>query len=849
MQPMTFSPRSPRDPAADKISNSLQKLSRYLFIVCVALLPLLFIPVAAAPTGHTKILFLLFATLVAVVLFALATLRTGQLRLQLPLPIASLWGVVIAVALSGLFSGSQYNSFFGHDLNSQTVAFLLFFATVVTVAQFLLSEKKEIMYLYLLLFASGTIIALYQLARLIMGPEFLSFGLELSATFSPLGAWNDLAVFYGLLLLLSLVALEQLPLPRIGKYIFAAVSLVALVILSVVQFTAIWILVGLGSLVVVMYSLMRHRLEVDYRESSVFSVIIAAITVILAIVFVVGGDQLSARISNATALNYLEVKPSVTATTEIAREVYSDNVLLGAGPNRFADVWRQYRDRSINETIFWNTDFTTGSGYIPTLFITTGLLGTLFILLFLGLFFWHQTRALMAPKQQDHFWYFIANSATIASGFLWIVLFIYTPGPAMILLVAIFTGVALVAGSVLRQTPIFWFDSHLDTRKTVVLIMGVVVVLLVSIIALYGAQGHYSAHYTYNTALLEQDVEIRHNLLRQASERGQSDIFPRTLAQSTLRELNAILVRTEPTAQDSDRFVTYFQTAVGAATEALNRDRQKAINWATLAAVYGTAASPETPEAGQQARNHLERALTLDPNNPELRVLLGEISVREGDIQTAREHFEEALTYKSNYIAALNVLTELNIAIGDISEARDRVRRIMQLQPNNPGRHYQLAILYLAEEMTDNAIRNLQDAIALDQDFANARYILALQYLERNQINSAIAQLRVVAELNPDNEEVAELLARLEAGESVTIPDQPIPEPTEGVTIPGESDGPTDSITPSETDLLQPVNTPPAQEERPSPMEQSMGGLDNEDQLDDGTDTDSIPLDLDEDGA
>ncbi len=818
MQNLTFTPQSPKDISEDKIAFNLQKLARYIFIGAVALLPIFFIPHYAAPLGHSKTAFFLIATLISLILLSLTALRTGSIRFRLPLPLVALWGFVIAAGISGLLSGSQYSSFIGHDFGPQTVLFLFFFALLITISHFLLQEKSEIMYLYLLLFASGVILAIFQLLRLLLGPEFLSFGLELENTFSILGTWNDLGIFYGLILILSLIALEQLPLPRFGKIIFATVSVFALILLVVIQFTAIWVLVGLSSLVIVMYSLMRHRLEPDFRDSSFFSILLAAITAILAFIFVIGGQQMSDRVSNMTGISYLEVRPSITATAEIARNVYSENVFLGTGPNQFSNAWRQYKDRSINETIFWNTDFITGFGYIPTLFITTGLLGTVLILIFLGLFIWNQYRAIFAPEQHDHFWYFIATSSTVASVFLWIILFVYTPSSSIILLTGVFTAIALVASTVLQQTKVILFDSNKNKRKTVLLIIGMLLVVLLSTTSLYFTQEHYGSHLRYNESLLDQrlDSETRLNNLLQVTFRSGSDLYPRSLAQQALRQVNLLLTIQEPTAEDSESFIQNFRLAVEAASEAVRRDRQRAINWATLAAVYSVYAGSDSPEAGELARDHLSRAKELDPLNPEFHLLAGEISMRENEMDQARQHFKKALDLKSNYIVALNALSEIDIATGNIAEAREHVRRILQLQPNNPGRYYQLAILYLADELNNQAIDSLITATTIDPNFANARYILALQYIERGQTQAAIEQLDIVARLNPGNAEVRQMLENLRSGEPVEFTDMPDTSIGETVTVPGVDEAEAGAQAP-DTNLLQSVN-PASSDQQTAPV-------------------------------
>ena len=67
------------------------------------------------------------------------------------------------------------------------------------------------------------------------------------------------------------------------------------------------------------------------------------------------------------------------------------------------DAWRLYKDPSINQTIFWNTDFESGNGFVSTAMVTTGLFGVIAWVLFLGLFCWQGVRLLFQAGHSDRF--------------------------------------------------------------------------------------------------------------------------------------------------------------------------------------------------------------------------------------------------------------------------------------------------------------------------------------------------------------------------------------------------------------------------------------------------------------
>ena len=772
MNTITFSPKQPLQHSEDVVAQTLSSVARYLFIISIVLLPIFFLPTATAPLAHTKIMLIASGLLGSLVFYSLFILRTGKLRTQITPPLLAIWVVVIVFGVSALLSGSPHQSFIDFNFATQSVLFVGLLALMMTIGQFVISTKNAIVQIYLGLFIVGITLALFHISRLIFGADFLSFGIATNPTFTVLGTWNDLGIFYGLLLILSLITLEQLPLPKIGKYVFAFISILSIIILATVQFSLVWVLVGFSSLIVLMYALMRHRIDPDFKEASSLSVILSTVIAIAAVIFVIAGSNTNTFINNLTGINYLEVRPSFTATADIARNIYSENILIGNGPNRFADAWRLYKDPSINNTIFWNTDFVAGSGYLPTLFATTGMLGTISILAFLGLFIRLGYQMLIKTKRNDPFWYFVGTSSFVAAMYLWVMAFLYVPSATILILTAIFTTIALVACSALCNTTVLVLDTIQNTRYTIILVICVLVIIVSSVSGLYTLSNHYTAHVNFNqasVALSNNDRDGSYQTLDRITFQTNTDVYPRALATAALGQINQLLTIPEPSEQQQEQFLQEFSIGVEAGQIAVNRNRNRSSNWATLAAVYSTFVSAEVPNAAVLAREALQEAMARDPLNPELYLLEARIAIGENDIPAAREAIDRSLSLKPNYVTALGFLAELDITSGNIAQARESVISILQIQPNNPGRYYQLAILLLAEDDQTAAIQVLEEAIRLDTNFANARYVLALQYADTDRYDEAIAQLVIVQELNPDNTEVAELIAQLRAGEDINI--------------------------------------------------------------------------------
>ena len=106
------------------------------------------------------------------------------------------------------------------------------------------------------------------------------------------------------------------------------------------------------------------------RRSLVLPLALLAISLF----FLIGGT-LGGALANALHINVLNVRPSWQSTFDVAQKVYTKTPVFGSGPGTFGAEWLKYRDASLNSTAFWNVDFTSGIGFIPTSLVTTGIVG------------------------------------------------------------------------------------------------------------------------------------------------------------------------------------------------------------------------------------------------------------------------------------------------------------------------------------------------------------------------------------------------------------------------------------------------------------------------------------------
>lgn len=817
------------DSTDDRVEHALLGISRNIIVAVFGLLPLFFIPLPFIGLDYAKTMFVIAGVFLAIIFYSLSVLRSGTVQVAAPLALWALWLAAASAFVSGLLSGDMTDALIGNDLGVHTGVFILLLALVATTTAVVGQTKATIMRLYMLLAGTALLLGVFHVGRLLLGPSFLSLGIFTDLVSTPIGGWNDLALFFGLSILLSLVALEQLPLTRWGKGLFSTVIVLALIMLAVVNFFAVWVVLGLVSLVMLMYGLTKDRFsentlsfEGKRDKLSLVSVVLSIMVFVVSVVFITVGSSVGNMLTNATGISYLEVRPSFEATVDIGRSVYAENALVGIGTNKFADAWRLYKDPSINGTVFWATDFTGGSGYLTTLFVNTGILGVVTWIVFFCLFLVAGLRMLFKAVHVDRFWYFFGTSAFVGALYLWGMSFVYVPGAAILLLAAVFTSIVFVAHSTLLSMQPLRVSIANNKRAGFALVAVVMLIIVASTSALFFAGRQYASVHTYGSGLYAaatgNDLQVVESRIADAYAISQSDVYALQLAMYQLSKIHAFLNVAELTAEQEQELQASIQNGINAAQIAVDQDPTEPANLTTLGSIYSVLASASVEGAAERATEMFQKARQYDPQNPLYALLLAQLSSRTGDLENARSSAQEAVRLKNNYTDALFFLTQLDIAEGKTADAISTTQAIISLEPNNPARHYQLGVLLSAHNEIDAAITAFEQAIALDTNYANARYFLALAYAQQGNTQGALQQLQTVLDLNPGNTQVQDLIDRINSGEGLSAPEdvqQTQPQVDEPTTVTSE-DGTVTTTEDPDTPLIRPVNTVGGTEEEES---------------------------------
>jgi len=122
------------------------------------------------------------------------------------------------------------------------------------------------------------------------------------------------------------------------------------------------------------------------------------------------------------------------------------------------------------------------------------------------------------------------------------------------------------------------------------------------------------------------------------------------------------------------------------------------------------------------------------------------------------------LAKKPDYPEAILFYSQIEASRGNIRNAALIAERALVFAPNDLGVLFQAGYLKYQDKAYEEARIILERARALAPNYSNAKYFLGLTYDELGERDEAIQEFIQIGELNPDNEEVKQILANLRAG-------------------------------------------------------------------------------------
>ncbi len=740
-------------------------ISLYIFQAFIFLVPVFFIPSSSVSFNSAKVGFVVLGSLLLLVSVLVGKIRTGSLSFPKTCAYGSIVVLLVTYALSAFFSANVGLSIFGQGLDQGSLVSILSFVLIFLLSPIVLDTKKKITRSYVSLFASFIVVTLFEIIHVVF-PGF-SLAVFTSSTSNMIGSWNDLGAFFGIAVILSMIALDKLTLAkrsRIAVYVAFVVSLVFLVLINFIQ---VWILLGLFGLGSLVYAFVANKNNTN-RTFPVRQTVV----LVLSVVFIVFGGYLGNVIANFTQTSQVAVRPSWSATAGIAVESLKSHPLLGTGPDRFVSSWLMNKPSGVNETIFWNIDFNYGVGFLPTLLVTIGLIGFLGAFSFIVIFLWKGMKSVLSPAK-DSVGEYLLVSSFIAATYLWVLSFIDAPSETILALTFIVSGIFIATLVVEGIVPLKTFVFSDSRVKNFISIFVMALLVIGTLVLGYSVAKRFVAEMRFGHGSIilstSKDIDAGQAYVVSAFNLSPDPRYSRIIADIYLARIASLLNST--TTTDQKKSVAEFQdllgTAVQAAKESIALDSTDYQNYLELAKVYGSVVVLKISGAYDGAKTAYGQALALNPNNPEIYYDLATLDAENGDMTSAESDATKALSEKSNYTNAIYLLSQIYIKQNKLSQAIEAVKALTVVSPSDPSVFFELGVLEYSQKNYTDAAAALNQALSISPNYANAQYFLGLSDYYLKDTADAIVLFQTLSKSNPDNATVSTILSDLKAGKSL----------------------------------------------------------------------------------
>jgi len=749
-------------------SSRLLSWSRYVYLAGVVSALVFIIPSVWFPLQLGKVTVFAVFLGVSAILFVLG----GGMRELCARGSRVAWFVSalpLAYLASLYFSTNQSIGLSGYVVDTDTVLFVLL-CSIAFIFSFTLFKTLRAARLLLWVAASSAAFAvLFQYVTVLFGTTIIPFQIFTDRSVNVVGKWNDLGVLVGLLLMLVLLVLEFVPMSRIrrvaGFVLLAALAL----LLAIIQFPLVWWVVMVLCLLLAAWSFVSKWQDVDghwLRTIPWVPVVGAVISGLL----LLWGATVNTGLTTMFPVSALEVRPAFSSTLDITRASHGTSLekfLVGTGPQTFGQSWLLHKPMEVNQSPFWNLDFSVGFSTFTTALASVGVLGALawiipLMLVWLGLLRALRSQNMSAPEKV------VALCLGTSAVFLWTAMLFYVPSQNSILLSFTLAGAAF--GFCMKKPNVH--GTSTESSRAAQVGFGILSLCVVGLVLWGGftTARRFMVQSYINQGAVEMtkgDVDQALVLAAKAQKiEPVADSYRLAVAARTVK-IQQIASIKSPTQEDQEIFKDEVEKVIVDGQRVITIAPQDYRGYVALARVYDLLATLGVSGAYDNAKDTYNKAAVLNPTSPEIPLLLARLEAGNSrDLRSIETNLSKSLTLKPDYTDAILFLVQLNVANKDMPNAIKAAQAAVRSAPGVPSIWFELGLLYYTSKDIPNALPVLEQAVKLQPDFANAKYFLGLAYAAQNRIPEALQQFVDLEKTNPDNEEVKFILGNLRSGKS-----------------------------------------------------------------------------------
>lgn len=208
--------------------------------------------------------------------------------------------------------------------------------------------------------------------------------------------------------------------------------------------------------------------------------------------------------------------------------------------------------------------------------------------------------------------------------------------------------------------------------------------------------------------------------------------------------------------QSRHRAIRYMNLGVQKFTDGLYapalRDLQAAVREddSFSKAHYNLAKVYQHMKRWDDAQRHLNRVVSLEPNDPRYQYELGKCYHMLNRLDMAKAAYEKALSLNPNLYVVHYRLGTVFEALDQPKQADASLRKAIEINPRFTKAFVKLAVLYLNHDYPEPAMRVLQTAVAINDNSAEAHNILGFAYQFLRQYDKAIDSFKRALDLQGD---------------------------------------------------------------------------------------------------
>ena len=194
---------------------------------------------------------------------------------------------------------------------------------------------------------------------------------------------------------------------------------------------------------------------------------------------------------------------------------------------------------------------------------------------------------------------------------------------------------------------------------------------------------------------------------------------------------------------------TNIRQAVDELEKLCSKYQDEPLLWFCLAQLYMK--TQNWPKAWTAASKTKE----LAPTSDEVRVMLGQLSLLENEVQNAKIYFSKAELLNPSNIAAILNLADIYSRENSFDEAEKRYKRILELDNKNFEAHNNYAEMLYRAHRTAEALEEYRQAVIINPNSAAVSNNLALVLKDLQEYDEAANLLLNALKLSPEIEEIS----------------------------------------------------------------------------------------------